>query len=87
MSQVLLQLADQDFVVSSETAAKVERSLPANRFVTITSFKQEPALQLNDKQKSSVFDRHQPKLTDKEKEQALRFARHLSKAKRKQKTS
>jgi hypothetical protein len=75
-------------LVSEETARKVEQSLPSDRFVTITPVKEEPLLQLGqNKLKSSVFDRHQPKLTDKKKEQALCFARHLSKPKRKQKTS
>jgi hypothetical protein len=86
MSKVLLQLADQDFVVSSETAAKVEKSLPADRFVTITRV-EEPAMQLGQNKSNSVFDRHQPKLTDKEKEHAARFAKHLAKPKRKEKTS
>jgi hypothetical protein len=81
-TKVLLQFADQDFLVSPETAQKVEKALPANRFVTVTAIK-EPALQLGDKQKSSVFDRHQPKLTDKEKEQAGRLAKHLAKRKQK----
>jgi hypothetical protein len=82
MSKVLLQLADQDFVVSPETAAKVEKSLPANRYVTITPFKEQPVMQLGQNRSKSVFDRHQPKLTDKEKEQAARFAKHLSKVPR-----
>jgi hypothetical protein len=82
--KVLLQLADQDFVVSSETAAKVERSLPTNRYVTIT-IEKEPILQLGQNKSKSVFDRHQPKLTEKEKEQAGRLAKHLAKRKQKAK--
>ena len=85
MSKVLLQLADQDFLVSPETARKVEQAIPADRSVTITPVREVPTLQLNQKQKSSVFDRHQPELTDKEKEQAARFARHLAKPKQKAK--
>jgi hypothetical protein len=81
MSKVLLQLADRDFIVSPELAAKVEKSLPANRYVTITPIKEEPALQLGQNESESVFDRHQPKLTDKEKEQAGRLAKHLAKHK------
>jgi len=84
--KVLLELADASFVVSSETAAKVEKSIPADRFVTITPFKEEPVMQLGqNKSASLVFDRHQPKLTEKEKEQAAQLARHLAKLKQKAK--
>jgi hypothetical protein len=86
MKKVLLQLADKHFIVSPETAAKVERSLPSDRYVTITPFKEEPVMQLGqNKSASSVFDRHQPKLTEKEKEQVARLARHLAKLKQKAK--
>jgi hypothetical protein len=77
---VLLQLADQEFLVRPETARRVEQAIPADRSVMITPVREVPTLQLGQKQKSSVFDRHQPELTDKEKEQTARFARHLSKA-------
>jgi hypothetical protein len=85
MSKVLLQLADQDFLVSPETARKVEQAIPADRSVTITSVEEPPTLYLGGNQKSSVFDRHQPKLTEKEKEQAARLARHLARPKQKAK--
>jgi len=39
-------------------------------------------MQLGQNMSKSVFDRHQPKLTGKEKEQAARFAKHLSKVPR-----
>jgi hypothetical protein len=40
-------------------------------------------MQLGHNESKSVFDRHQPKLTDQEKEQAARFAKHLAKCKQK----
>ena len=86
MKKVFLQLADESFVVSEETAAKVQQAIPPDRYVTVTSIR-EPELPLlgQSSRKSSVFDRHQPKLTDKEKEQAARLARHLAKLKQKAK--
>jgi hypothetical protein len=88
MSKVLLQLADESFLVSQETAQRVQRSLPADRFVTVTSVREaEPPL-LSQRKPSTVFERHQPKLTDKEQEYVKRFARHLTKSKQpKQKSS
>jgi len=83
MSKVLLQFADQDFLMSPETAQRVEQAITADRFVTITPVKEEPVLQPGQNKPRSVFDRHQPKLTDKEKEQAGRFANHLAKRKQK----
>jgi hypothetical protein len=86
MKKVFLQLADESFVVSEETAAKVQQAIPPDRYVTLTSIRDEPDHPLRGgKQKSSVFDRQQPKLSDKEKEQAARFARHLAKLKQKAK--
>jgi hypothetical protein len=56
-----------------------------DRFVTITPFKQEPVMQLRQNKPKSVFDRHQPKLTEKEKVQAGRLAKHLAKRRQKAK--
>jgi len=40
-------------------------------------------MQLGQNKSKSVFDHYQPKLTEKEKEQAARFAKHLAKRKQK----
>jgi hypothetical protein len=75
--KVLLQFADESYLVSPETAAKVQRSLPANRFVTVTPIeeKPEPGIQPGGNQKSTLFDRHQAKLTDKELPSCLNCSR------------
>jgi hypothetical protein len=77
--------SNEDFVVSPETAAKVQQAISPDHYVTVTPIREPELPLLGGKQKSSVFDRHQPKLTDKEKEQAARFARHLAKPNQKAK--
>jgi hypothetical protein len=39
MKKILLSFADETFLVNPETAAKVQRSLPPDRYVTTTTLK------------------------------------------------
>ena len=58
-------LGEPDSILFDEEGAlivEVEKSLPANRNVTITPIK-EPPLQPGQNKSKSVFDRHQPELT------------------------
>jgi hypothetical protein len=82
MSQVFLQLADASYVVSQETAEKVQKALPPDKFVTVTPI-QEPELRLGpNKSKSSVFIRYSEKLSEKEQGYAQRIAKSLAKSQR-----
>jgi hypothetical protein len=95
MKRILLQLADKSFIVSPETASRVVKALPPNRYVTTALLKDDSDDDDDDdddteddddngnnkpKRQSGVFSKHQPKLTDKQKEQAARIGKHLSKA-------
>ena len=86
MKKILLEFADRSFLVDPDTAAKVQAAVPPDRFVTTTTIDQTPELPpLGQRKSSSVFERHQANLIEKEKQYAERFARHLSKLKRPQK--
>ena len=83
MSQVLLQLQDENFIVSEDTARQVQKSLPPSRYVTITPITEPTPLLGGSKKPSSIFDKYQPSLTDRQKELAAKITRHLEKARSK----
>jgi hypothetical protein len=84
MSKVLITLAnDESYLVSEETARRVEAAIPADRRVTVTPVKDVPDHPLLGQQKTStVFEREQQKHhppTDHEKALAKRWAAHMAK--------
>jgi len=71
MKKILLQFADAQFLVDPDTAARVQQVVPADRYVTSTTIEEPPELPpLGQRKPSSVFERHQPNLTAKEKQYA-----------------
>ena len=95
MKKVLLELADESFVVSQETASRISAIVPPDRYISISAAKNDDEDESDEdesdedddddngnKKKSSVFQRYQPKLSDREKEQAKRIAKALSKSKK-----
>jgi hypothetical protein len=89
MKKILLGFADQTFIVDPATAAKVQRSLPPDRYVTTTVLKDDDDEEDEDKKDSnnnplrpkreSVFSRYQQPLSPKEQRYVQRFAAHLAK--------
>jgi hypothetical protein len=87
MSKILVQLADAEFLVSPDLAAKIQSAADAfNKVVTVTNIEEPklPRLGSQDKEDSSTFDRCRPPLTDRQRNQAQRiaeaFSRHRSKS-------
>jgi hypothetical protein len=85
MNRVLLQLANESFLVSPETAKRVQETVPSDRYVTVTAVRDtpdHPALGQGQRP-ASVFERaqkeHHP-LTDRQKDIAQRMAKHLTKS-------
>jgi hypothetical protein len=81
--EMLIQLANDSYLVSEETAQRVQETLPADRY-TVTPVRDEPPPhpQLT-KQQPSVFEqaskKHHP-LTDRQKDLAQRMSKHLAKS-------
>jgi hypothetical protein len=82
--KVLLQLANESYLVSPETAQKVEEVLPSDRYITVTPVRDEPtAHPLLTKQRPRIFEQAQRKhhpMTDRQKDLAQRMSKHLAKA-------
>jgi hypothetical protein len=91
MSKVLIQLANESFLLSPETAQKEQAIVPSDRYVTTTTVRDVPDHPLlGQGQRPGVFERarhrHQDEdqLTDREKEVAQRWANHLTKSQQRQ---
>jgi hypothetical protein len=82
--KVLLTLANESFLVSPETAQKVQSVLPADKTVTVTQVKDVPDHPLlGQKQKPSLFEQAQQRehpMTERQQELAQRLAKHMTKS-------
>jgi hypothetical protein len=84
MSKVLLQLANESYLVSPELAKRVQDAMPSDRYVNILPVKDtsEPPT-LGQHKTSTVFEKAQNRthpMTDRQKDLAQRMAKHLNKA-------
>jgi hypothetical protein len=83
MNSVLLQLANESYLVSPELARRVQDATPSDRYVTITPVKDTLEHPVLATQQPSIFERARQRQddqpTDHEKAVARRWADHLAK--------
>jgi hypothetical protein len=83
--KVLLQLANESYLVSSETTKRVQEVVPSDRYITVMPVRDTPDHPVlgQGQRPASVFERARQRqdddpLTDREKTIARRWAKHMT---------